>query len=38
VRARFGPFVEEEVFRVLTWAIPTIALATSIAFVLVAYA
>ena len=38
LRARFGPFVEEEVFRVLTWGIPTVALGTAVAFVLVAYA
>ncbi len=38
LRARFGPFVEEEVFRILTWAIPTMAFGTAIAFVLVAYA
>jgi hypothetical protein len=38
LRTRFGPFVEEEVFRVITWAVPTFAFATALAFVLVAYA
>jgi hypothetical protein len=38
LRTRFGPFVEEEMFRVITWAVPTFAFATALAFVLVAYA
>jgi hypothetical protein len=38
LRTRFGPFVEEELFRVITWAVPTFAFATALAFVLVAYA
>jgi hypothetical protein len=38
LRSRFGPFVEEEAFRFITWAVPTFAFATALAFVLVAYA
>ena len=38
LRARFGPFVEEEAFRFITWAVPTFAFASALAFVLVAYA
>ncbi len=34
----FGPFVEEQFFGWLTWAIPTAVIATAIATVLVAYA
>jgi len=38
VLKRFGPFVEEQFFGWLTWAIPTAAVATAIATVLAAYA
>jgi hypothetical protein len=34
----FGPYVAEEAFRVITWAMPVLTLATSVAFLMVAAA
>jgi hypothetical protein len=38
VGKRFGRFVEEQVFLFATWAVPLLAVASAVAFVLVAYA
>ncbi len=35
---RFGPFVEEQAFLFIAWAVPVLAVATATAFVAVAYA